>query len=360
MWLYNQYIEFIRGGEALAKIEVDNLRRALESMPRAHYGNGGRQLKARCPECNDSTKSERHTNFSIKTNFDDNEPLVFQCFRASCKFSGVVDANFLKQINCSSSKAFLELAAYNKIAKVNTKNKYNIKYSKPVQIIPPRDDAQNKRKYNYICNRFNHKFTINELKQFKILIDPLDFIRFNDITLDKSREKYYLNSMYHGIGFLSIDNSTMIVRRTDRKEYVIIKLFEEMINGNKEYVVPSEFDLMSKETPVLNIAEGSFDIMSLVMQFDMSNNHTINCAASGGISLNSIKYYIKAYGLVDRLIVNIYGDNDVEVKTYKKIAKLLIPYVDKLEVNLFYNRHDGEKDFGVIKEKMLFEKHELI
>lgn len=333
--------------------------RHLKSLPRANEGNGGLQLKCRCPFCGDSRKSENHTNFSIKTDFENKQPLFYQCFRASCKESGVVDGEFLKLTGCVSSQAYMELAAYNKVAEVKTKNKYNITYAKPVEIIPPKRNELNVKKFTYLCSRFDENFTLKELKKYKIIIDPLDFIAFNEIELEKEREKYYKNCMKYGIGFLSIDNSTMVVRRVDRKEYVIINLNPGK-ESNKLYVVPSRFNLMSTDRVILNIAEGGFDILSVSRNLGIEGDNVINAATGGGISAANLRFFIKAYGLIDRLTINIYGDNDVKLETYKKAIASIADYVNDLEANIIYNDYPKEKDFGVRSKKIQIRKKRVI
>jgi len=340
------------------KEKLQYLIRHLENLPKAKYGNAGLQIKTQCPWCdNDSNK----THLSIKTDFENDQPLVYQCWRASCRKTGIVDAEFLMQTNATNPSIFLELAKYNKKAKVITKGKFsNIKnLKKHLEIIPPRKTNINRKKYLYVCDRLGKKLSLKELKDFKIIIDPIDFLEFNNITLEGKNVKYYKAAMHNGIGFLSIDNTTLTIRRVDKKAYVVVKLFDD-VEGNKIYVIPSMFNLLSKDKPILNISEGSFDIISVFLNMkNTDKDNVINTAVSGGINYNSLIYFIKSYGLIDRLRINIFGDKDVSVKKYKNAIKEIKRYVLDLDIYLYYNVYPGEKDFGVPPERIKIDKHKL-
>ena len=91
------------------------------------------------------------------------------------------------------------------------------------------------------------------------------------------------------------------------------------------------------------------------MKVDKKYKNQIYLAACGAGIENTLKSYIRQYGLLNCKI-NIFADSDVDIDKFKGL-KRFDQYLIKFDINVFYNTLD--KDFGVPKNRIKAIKSKL-
>lgn len=323
------------------------------------------EYRTRCQFCGDSTKNLNTGHLYIRINFQDNFPMVYNCFK--CGMSGIVDQNFLSAMDIEDIDIKSKLSMYNKHADNVEAYKF-VNGDKTIIFDYTRPEIKDFRKIQYIEKRLGKSFTEEDIEQMKIITSLKDFLIHNNIkniTCDKS----WANAIEdHYIGFLTFGGSHIMFRDiTDTEYYSWIKyaITPESNQCRAFYTMESEIDIFTQDKIIINMGEGILDILSVCYNLGHNNPNTLNIAV-GGKGYCSILDKLLNMGFVgNNIILNIYADND---KDFNKKAKqaTTVEYFKKLlrrykhlygEVNIYYNIIG--KDVGVPKDDIVLKKYKI-
>lgn len=323
----------------------------LASIPGAKLVSGGSHINCRCRECPDSSNmNSAHMYISIPKN--DNEPSLYYCHKCNCK--GIVKHTTLIDWGIFDKDVALELDNLNKIIAKNPKYRNNMEF-KAYNLYNDNttidDISEFKRKY--ICDRVGMNLSYKDLQDLKIVLNLSDMFKSNYINkytratnIMGDLDKYFL-------GFISIDNAFVNMRRTiDEgklyesidKRYINYQIFDNDITTYRFYTIPTRVDL--NQGPIkLHIAEGPFDILSVYLNCRNREPGIYTCIA-GNNYVNIINFFTTTF-MIPYTELHFYPDND-KYGTNRRIEYILDHISDSvLSSYIHRNTYAGEKDFGV-------------
>lgn len=337
----------------------DNYRQfLLSNIPRAKLVSGGSHINCRCFDCPDS-RNPNTGHFYISIPKNNNEPSLYYCHK--CGSSGVVTHNTLISWGIYDQQLALELNAYNKIISGSGRaKKYFNSQIYEIRHTYTTIDAKSEEKRRYIVDRVGYDLSFDDLNQLKIITNIGDIIRENNITTFTRNENIVFDLDKEFIGFLSIDNGFLNMRRTCNegvvykeidKRYINYNIFNKLNTTQRFYTIPTRVNLNTPERIKLNIAEGPFDILSIYLNC-RNRTEGIYAAASGNNFISIILYFLTTYRL-PYIELHIYADND----KYGNIDRLnrnlaQIPDIS-FPIYVHKNNSPGQKDFGVPKNKII-------
>lgn len=325
----------------------------LQHMEGAKLASGGRFIQCRCPICGDSIhKSSAHMYIQLPNG---EEPSWYYCHK--CHSSNIITYKTLLEWNIYDNQIADQIEQYN-IAVAN--NPRAVKYFSGNRIVYLSHryttiDDKSEFKRRYICNRLGIDLSFEQLQSLKVQINLLDLLKENRIT-KFTRDHNIINDLDREfIGFISVDNNYLNMRRTCPegkvyktidKRYVNYKIFDNKFdNTQRFYVVPNNVDLNTPYRTKLNISEGPFDILSVFLNVRRQENGIYSCVA-GSNYITVINYFMIDMR-VPNLEIHIYPDNDqygsMEAM-YNLKRKILDPTIP---IYIHRNTFPNEKDFGV-------------
>lgn len=323
--------------------------------PWARLVSGGREINCRCFYCRDSD-DERHGHFYINVDLSGNKPSLYNCFK--CHAKGVVTPNKLLEWGLFDQDLSIDLARYNKkIMNLSQNMKYNDKAKYYLNNYNIKDDSLSLLKLNYINNRLGTNLTFQDCIEKKILLNLSDLLATNNVKL--TRHQNIVEQLDKNfLGFISYDNAFINMRNLDigevyitiAKRYVNYNIFDKYDNTCKFYVIPNQINPLSIEPIKIHIAEGPFDILSILYNMNdgiMGNN--IYAAATGSGYESLLRFLLLNLQLIN-VEVHLYPDADIPDYKITRIKKNL--FLDKVNFYIHRNTYPGEKDFGVRKEKI--------
>ena len=334
-------------------------------IPGTREASGGKELVCRCRYCPDST-DPNHGHMYISVPQDQDDPILFHCFK--CQTSGVLD-----------SRTLMEWGIYDPMIGVNT-DKIIAKASKSKKFVgynrewfPFYNGVRNidlaQSKVDYINHRLGTSITIQDCMQQKIILNLGD-------ALDRNRIQQYtrhpniiqqLNDNF--VGFLSLDNNFVNMRRLCRegvvydtidKRYINYNIHNKKDNTEKMYVMPTVIDLTRPQKVNIHVAEGPFDILSIRYNLRCDEPQSIFAAVTGSGYRGLVMHLINTFKIF-YFDLHLYPDNDRfgDQRMVNELNYLVAPYGATLYENR--NVYPGEKDFGVslyhIDEKIYIHKH---
>lgn len=329
---------------------------ALKEYLIQNYGaktaSGGKEIVKRCHLCGDSRdKTDAHMYIGLK-----NGIIFYNCFK--CNSNGIVNSLFLRNMGCYDPSIIMSIQE-----QINqAKNPNNTDFDGIMRSISLRDwlystrtDQIIERKFDYLEKRIGRRFDVNSARNFKIITDLKEFLFINKITkYTRYPDIMDLLSKYF-IGFLSMDNRYIILRRVIPEgnlpknidmRYINYNIFN-IDEGDKFYTIPGSICI---DRPVqLHIAEGIMDILSVKLNMPDVGGNGIYSAVCGKSYSSLVRYYIIKYGLMN-FDLHIYKDNDVNDYTFKHLTNNLSIY--NINAYLHKNSYYGEKDFGCPKDRI--------
>ena len=323
------------------------------------------QYVTRCPFCGDSHDFHK-AHLYIKINLEDNSPIVYNCFR--CPASGAVNNSVLNVLGIFEE----ELQNQNKKFNKNS-DKYDRKRINGGITISNFDFKLPEPKYgpktDYLSRRLGKEFTIEELKDLKVITSLKEFCKLNNINELTCPERYAFAFEKDFIGFLTYGNSHILFRDiTDKYDKAWIKypITEKSKENKIFYSIPNDIDIFTNDTITINLSEGIFDIISVYANLGYNLENTINIAVTGKY-YESVIYYLIDMGIIGgNVIINIFSDNDKDFNkknrgndTTEEFFKEKFKYIKYLykSVNLYYNMI--YKDCGTTKENIKLKKIKL-
>lgn len=325
----------------------------LHSIKSAKLASGNRVINCRCFFCPDSRNpNSAHMYISIPQNPTD--PSLYYCHK--CQASGLVTYKTLIEWDIYDEKIAADLIEHNKkIIKTGKLNKFIHNQHHIVQIPNIYDHEINRIKLSYINNRIGTNMTYEEIYNLKIILSLNDFLMVNNINT-YTRDPIIIEQLnINFVGFLSIDNAFLNMRRICEEEllikaidkrYINYRIFNDVLDTSERfYTIPTKVNLDSPDRIKIHIAEGPFDILSIYknLRHEESGIYT---SIAGSNYKGLAMYFLERYKL-PYVEFHFYPDNDKQGSN-KKIDNV-VRYLKPLHMPIFIHRntYPGEKDFGV-------------
>jgi len=340
---------------------------ALKELENFHEAGDGRQVSIRCPYCGDSNSDFQPHSLSIKIDVEPGEPMLFQCFRASCGTKGRINTTTLKELGITDPDVIAEVVAWNKTVKGG--------YEKPFITRSTRGYAlvnlpvlSNVPKLQYVNDRLGTNFNYNDLKDLKIQLSLAEMLRVNEIRRLSVKPAFAQMLDNYCIAFISMFSDYAICRDITPNNKLKMRYYSYRISGKpdpndlKIYTIPGEIDIMDPHSAIINVAEGPFSILGAYLNTDLGREkpNSIWVANCGAEYTNSILRVCKQYGLL-KVRINIWSDSEITIDAYEKLYKKLKDRLDIRRMTIYYN--DAEDDFGHAKKDIqihkatIYEKH---
>lgn len=329
----------------------------LQNIPSAKLASGGTVINCRCFECMDS-KNPNSAHMYISIPYDNDKPSLYYCHK--CNTSGIVNHNTLIKWGLFDTDIALSMNSYLNNLKLSGKaNKYfhPSEYHIRCDYVTLNDKTEEKRQY--ICNRVGYDLSIDDLTSLKICLNLYDLLEQNDVKR-LTRDKRIVDELdKEFIGFISIDNAFLNMRRTCAegivnssidKRYINYKIFAKDETTERFYTIPTKVNLNSVERIKVHIAEGPFDILSIYLNL-RNKEDGIYTAVAGNNYFNVIMHFLIKLQL-PYVELHFYPDND-KYGSVDRIRKVVNMIPDKtIPVYIHKNIYEGEKDFGVSLNKI--------
>jgi len=320
----------------------------LSSIPTAKSASGGREVKCRCFYCPDS-KTLSHSHFYISIPSSKDEPSKYYCQK--CNERGYVTHNTLLDWGIWDDDIAIKLINHNKGIKYKSNNN-RLEIYRLINT-PAEVNEISQYKLNYINNRLGTSYTYNNLKDLKIVLNLHEILNRNNISR-YTRDINIVDQLDKNfIGFISIDNAFLNMRRlcdeglvykTIDKRYINYDIFGKFDTSQRFYTIPTKVDITNGPIKI-HIAEGPFDILSIYE--NVRHREAGVYTSIGGANYLGIVLYMIETVKLPWVEVHIYPDNDNVGSTYK--MKYVYNVLHNLNIPMYIHRnvYPGEKDFGV-------------
>lgn len=323
----------------------------LASDHTARLVSGNKEIQMTCVFCN------KRNHMYIKVPLDNQIP-VFNCFK--CGEHGLVNSRFLRDMNIYDIDLISTLVSYTKEIS-RTRNYRNLDDENIIFSLYNNYITQcqlSDMKLAYINKRLGLSLDYNDIIRNKIILNLYDLLSANNID-QYTRDPYIVEQLNNSfIGFISVDNAFINMRnltpnkvaKSIDKRYINYNIFNKVSNRQRYYVIPNTIDITRPDPIKIHIAEGPFDILSILYNVNNNNlDHSLYASIGGKSYFNIIKYFIEFKGLFN-IELHIYPDADIEDNIMMNIARYLDPY--NISIYIHRNIYNGEKDFGVPRTKI--------
>lgn len=339
-------------------MDIERFKNFLLSVIRgAKLASGGRVINCRCFDCPDSA-DPTHGHFYIRIPQANDEPWLYYCHK--CHTKGVLTHKSLISWNIFNQDAAGELIIHNRNCKRKASNsKYYNKAIYNIYNTRITDDAVTKFKIDYINNRLGLNLNFNDIRNLKIVLNLRDLLDSNWINTYTRDPRIVDQINTYFLGFLSIDNAFCnmrkvckdgIVNKSIDKRYINYSIADKFDTGERFYTIPSRIDLNNPNPVKIHIAEGPFDILSVYKNV-RNEEPGIYTSIAGSNYIGQILFFLETYKL-PMVELHLYPDNDKygSNENMRKINDTLSIFNFPFYVHR--NMMEGEKDFGVSKDKI--------
>jgi len=317
----------------------------------ANLNSGKNELMIRCCYCGDSQKSALHTHMYIGL---DNE-YCFPYYCQRCTASGIVDRDFLKDINVLDYILMGEIEKFNKQNASTKRNRktadssYDVKsLLKKENLILPEFTGTSREiaKLDYINSRYSFNLEPEQyIQDYKVIFSFKQFIEQNEIEEIFLNDYMLKNIIRNYIGFLSSDQSYIIFRNIDpnckkNERYYMYNIFNNQA-GKRFYTCSSKIDLLSPKIELV-MSEGPFDILGIREYFYKGNTDNKIFTSVNGKGYGLIINHFARLGFLN-MDITIYSDADVNIGLYQSLKKQN-PIMSSNKIKILYN--SIEKDYG--------------
>lgn len=324
----------------------------LDNISGAKLVSGGTTINCRCRECPDSVHASS-AHFYISIPQDDKTPSLYYCHKCGCR--GVVTHKTLISWGLYDQSIAVSLDQFNHAIRNNPRsNKY---FSQEIYRLSNNFttlDEKSEFKRRYICDRLGYDLSYEDLNRLKICLNLNDLLKENHV-MKLSRNINIVNELDREfIGFISIDNAFLNMRRTCPegqvykeidKRYVNYKIFDKYNTEQRFYTIPTTVDLNKPERVKIHISEGPFDILSVYLNC-RKQEEGIYTSVTGNNYASIINYFLYTYQL-PYTELHFYPDND-KYGTVNRINYMVSLIIDHtIPVYIHKNTCHGQKDFGV-------------
>lgn len=324
------------------------------------------QFRTRCPFCGDSD-NQNTGHLYIRANVEDNFPMVYHCFK--CSESGVVDGELVQLLDIADPDLLSSVKSLNKTSDNVKGNKFingerliSFNYERP-------DVSTNDNKLIYIENRLGKKLSETDIDNMKIVTSLKDFIQINNIK-EITMDNYSCRKLEdHYVGFLSFGSSYILFRDISGREkisWVKYPITKSSKQSRVFYSMSSSIDIYSKDSLVINMAEGVMDILSVYKNLGYSGENVMNIAVCGKHYQTILSILLQMGFVGSNITVNIFSDNDAEFNRKKNNTPTTVNWFSKVlerhkhlygNINIYYNTIN--KDVGVPIDKISLKKYRL-
>lgn len=319
------------------------------------------EYQTRCPYCGDSrNRNTGHLYLEIDVENTFNVPYYCQ----KCPAHGIVTPDVLEMLGNTDEELLQGFMALNKLGKYTKGFVNEDRFAYFDRTFP--EDYRYTKKLEYVNNRLQYDFSIEDYKKMKIITSLYDFLIANDIkeSLFDRNMRMILEKDY--IGFLSAGNSHILFRDTTEthKKYSWIKYpIEERCRKNRAYYgISSEIDIFTKDYIILNLSEGVMDAIGVCYHLGYNRENTFNLAVLGQHYNAIIRHMIAVGCFGSNIIMNIYSDNDKNYSDHTVMGTTMeyfFRYLKKYKplfkrITLNYNLLS--KDYGIGKESICIKK----
>jgi hypothetical protein len=307
-----------------------------------------KEINVRCPYCGDS-KKPTSAHVGVKLTY----PTMYHCW--ICDASGSVNARFLKDVGIDDAiiKKYVKYQKTNVYKSMPTVKEVNFSKSKTDYTFSYIEDSD---QYKYLVNRFKMEFSEDDIKMFRVILNPKSFI--SELLSSKrliERPKINLNRY---IGFLTQDGNQAVFRAIDKdREPRFFNLTIEETDYRKLYVINNNVDVRSKKFNFV-LTEGVFYLIGVYKHFyEKGNqlNNTLFVAALGKSYHEPINRLIQSGFLNFDIFLFSDTSEDVTLEFYSDLFDN--QYIE--EIYIAKNKKEGEKDFGVSLDRIEFDDFEL-
>lgn len=348
----------------------DTIQCVIDAIERAgrpfHIRNG--ECNTRCPVCGDSTKNAFHKHFYI--NLTPPHPVFCQ----RCNFrSGHLTIEVLEGLGAAERDAAVYVRQVEKQERRSGRSRRKppslaAGTSRLVIPQPDRGNPDDLAAIQYIEKRIGgDPLSPEEVERYRIVTCGLyGFLEANgvDQLTIHEREADRLNETC--VGFLSADESYVIFRTMDAdfvrrggRRYTNYRIFPEW-EGSKSFACRADVDLFLPKHSVV-CSEGIIDLIQIERQYYPEERWkpghigVATCGASHEVMLRQLL----TLGILSQ-DVSLYIDNrddgtpdDGLIYRARKIPEAS-PFFQTPEfrMSVYRNTHPGEKDFGVLPERL--------
>lgn len=319
-------------------------------IPGAKEASGGTEIVCHCKYCPDS-KDPNHGHMYIKVPQNSSDPILFYCFK--CHTSGIVDSRTLIEWGIYDPIIGVELDKINKVAIQNRKycgyNRDRFPFFNHVDNLKLAE-----MKLKYINDRLGLNLSLKECLSQKIIFNLKEVIDFNKVELYTRHPSIVDQLTENFIGFLSLDNNFVNMRRLcdegvvyksiDRR-YINYNIHDKKDNTEKMYILPTIINLTKPQKVDIHIAEGPFDILSI--KYNLRPTSQGIFAAVTGSGYKGLLVHLINLFQIFYFDLHIYPDNDKfgDRNMISELYNIVKPYGAVLYEHR--NTFPGEKDFGV-------------
>lgn len=338
------------------------IREKLLNLPNARKaGIGNKEVQLFCPFCRMDTT---HGHFYVLTDTSSTDPMMFHCFK--CEMSGILNSEVLHMLGIHDLQINSRLKSYNNSLPKTSKNGFrNIKTNDILLNVPRYNPDTDSLKKKYLEERLGCSFTPEELQNLKVIFNLGNFIKENKIK-NLTCKKEVAQSLHEDfIGFLTAKNEFINFRDTTGKyrkknRYYKYNIFNSLDNTKKFYTIPNMIDVMTTKDINIVLAEGVFDIISIYANiFNRETKNMIYAAMCSSGYTNVIKYFLQLGFIGENIHIHIFSDSDRDLNFYRKtiLSQGISNWVG--DITIYYNMVDGEKDYGVPKDRIKLSKRKL-
>ena len=329
----------------------------LSNIPGAKSASGGRVINCRCFNCPDGVHASS-AHFYISIPWNNKEPSLYYCHKCGCK--GYVSHKELIAWGIYDKQIALELMEYNESLKLKGhSSKYFNTQTYLIRNNYTTLDNKSEEKRLYLVDRLGYNLSYEDLKKLKICLNLRDLLNENNVQKITRAENIISDLDREFIGFISIDNAFLNMRRTCEegnvykeidKRYVNYQIFDKANTSQRFYTIPTTVDLNKPVRTKLHIAEGPIDILSIYLNL-RKGEEGIYTSIAGNNYINNILYFLIDIQL-SYIELHLYPDND-KFGTLERIRRIANLIPDKtIPIYLHKNTYPGQKDFGVPLSKI--------
>lgn len=339
--------------------EFEDLKEYLISERNGRSASGGTQCTIRCPYCGDS-RDYRNQHMYVGPNRKANNLICFNCFL--CNMGGQVNLKFFRDIDCYETDLINEILDYNNhCAKRNNYSRISDRYNNaPVNTVLSIGDVEEAfEKLAYINNRLGSNLDFADVSRLKIVLNLNRYLLDNHIG-NTTRYPQIMNELSQkSIGFLSVDNSHVIMRAivdprtlspTIARRYNNYTIFITP-NNYLYYIIPGQVNPSKPIT--IYMTEGVMDILSVYLNIVQNKDNCIFAASCGKTQFCGLsKYIFTVMGVPPQLSnIQLYSDNDMNMNEFGRFRNQM--NILGVPITIHRNTMDGEKDFGVPANKII-------
>lgn len=324
-----------------------------QNLPVAKEASGGKEVYCKCRYCNDG-KSSDHGHMYISIPRDIGDISVYYCQK--CHSSGIVDNRTLIDWGIYSP----EIAEY-LLNKINTgdRNKVDRYKEKRYNTLNGVIDYElSESKISYLYQRLGIRFSEYQIIQSNIILNLKDILYINNINNFTRNYNIIEELNRYFIGFLSYDKNYINMRRIVGegvvnnyidKRYINYNIYNSKNTNGKFYILKCNIDVNTNLRIPVHIAEGPIDILSI--KYNLDRDFGIFAAVTGSGYKGLIQNIMNSYR-VYFIEIHIYPDNDIHGDDNIMIDLKRFLSLYNIPLYIHRNTYNGEKDFGVPKNRI--------